>query len=312
MLQVNVHSIRLRSASVPVTTIISNAMPLLGVSKTVIILKPVLCHPLLTDNARTESLITNNVKKTGRGLVANLVMSTPVLPDACMRPQTVVLMTILMANAVLLHLPPAALPITPSTVMLPEVLPVPIPAVTPVTVVVPTNAHAVPRTIQALKPEQLNADQHAVTAIHLAPVEAHLIPVPLFLTMNAAAHVVLVLLLVLPEHHLQTPEAAVVQQKTNVELKPVIILINHATLTPILVRVGILLLVLTDIPIRPPKPVLAAQLPVLVINVTPPLPAANQAGVAAVMRADVEQMERQVLVRLSIYRLMVRVIMIFA
>ena len=278
----------------------------------VIIPKPVLCPLLLTDNVRTESLITNNAKRTDRGLVANQVSSTHVLREGCMPPQTVVLMINLTANAVQLRPLPDARPIIPLTVTLPVALPVPTLAVILVIAVVPTNAHAVPRTIQALKPEQLNADQSVVTAIHLAPVEAHLIPVPLFLTMNAAAHVVLVLLLVLPEHHRQIPEAAAVRQQMNAELKLVIILINLVTLTPILVRVGILLLVLTDIPIRPPKPVLAAQLPVLVINVTPPLPAANQAGVAAVMRADVEQMERQVLVRLSIYRLMVRVIMIFA
>ena len=229
MLPVNVPSIRLRSANVLVTTIISNATQSNGVPIMVIIPSLVLCRPLLTDNARTANLITKAVKKTDHVPVANPVMSTPVLRDACMQRQTVVLMTILTVNAVPHHLLPAALPIIPSTVMLPAALPVPIPAVTPVIVVVPTNAHVVPRTIQALKPEQLNADQHAVTAIHLAPGEAHLIPVPLFLTMNAATHVVLVLLLVLPEHHRQIPEAAAVRQQMNAERKLVIILINLVT-----------------------------------------------------------------------------------
>ena len=107
MLQVNVHSIRLRLANVPVTTIISNAIRSNGVPITVIIPSLVLCRLLLTDNARTANLITNNVKRTGRGLVQKQVMSTPVLPDACMQPQTGVLMTILTVNAVLHHRQPA-------------------------------------------------------------------------------------------------------------------------------------------------------------------------------------------------------------
>ena len=106
MLPVNARSIRLRSVNVRKMTIISNAIRSNGVPITVIILKPVLCRLLLTDNARTVNLITNNVRKTDRGLVVNLVMSIPVLPDGCMQRQTVVLMTILMANAV----PPRLLP----------------------------------------------------------------------------------------------------------------------------------------------------------------------------------------------------------
>ena len=58
----------------------------------------------------------------------------------------------------------------------PEVLPVPIPAVTPVTDVVPTNAHVVPRTIQALMPQRPSAGQHAVTAKTVRPA-VHLTPV---------------------------------------------------------------------------------------------------------------------------------------
>ena len=99
MLPVNVHSIRPLSVPVPVMKTISNVTKQPGVSKTVIIPKPVLCPLLLTDNARTASLITNNVKKIGRVPVVKLVTSTPVLRGGYMQHQTVVLMTILMANA---------------------------------------------------------------------------------------------------------------------------------------------------------------------------------------------------------------------
>ena len=107
MLPVNVRSIRLRSVNVRKTIITSNVIRSNGVPITVIIPSLVLCRLLLTDNARTESPITNNVKKTDRGLVANLVTSIPVLPDACMQHQTGVLMTILTVNAVLHHRQPA-------------------------------------------------------------------------------------------------------------------------------------------------------------------------------------------------------------
>ena len=89
-------------------TIISNVMPLLGVNKTDTILKPALCRLLLTDNARTANLITNNVKKTDHVPVQNQVMSTLVLRDDCTKAQTVVLMTILTVNAVLHRRQPAA------------------------------------------------------------------------------------------------------------------------------------------------------------------------------------------------------------
>ena len=102
MLPVNVPSIRLRSANVLVTTIISNATQSNGVPIMVIIPSLVLCRPLLTDNARTANLITKAVKKTDHVPVANPVMSTPVLRDGCMQLQTVVLMIILMVNAVLM------------------------------------------------------------------------------------------------------------------------------------------------------------------------------------------------------------------
>ena len=113
MLPINVPNIRLRSVNVRKMIIISNVIRSNGVPITVIIPSLVLCRLLLTDNARTANLITNNVKRTGRGLVQKQVMSTPVLRGGCMQHQTGVLMTILTANAVPLHLPPdvrAAMP----------------------------------------------------------------------------------------------------------------------------------------------------------------------------------------------------------
>ena len=197
--------------------------------------------------------------------------------------------------------------------MLPAGLPVPTLAVIPVIAVVPTNVREGRRTTAEAKREQPNAGQSVVIAVPHAQAGVPLIPVPLSVITNAAAPAGLVQPLVRPVLPPPTPAVAADQPRMNVELKPVIILINHATLTPILVRQGIQPLALTDIPVQLTKNVLAGQQAVPnVTNVTPPLPAANQAGVAAVMRADVEQMERQVLVRLSIYRLMVRVIMIFA
>ena len=113
MLQVNVLNIRLRSVNVRKTIIISNVIRSNGVPITVIIPSLVPCRPLLTDNARTANLITNNVKRTGRGLVQNQVMSTPVLRGGCMQHQTGVLMTILMANAVPRRRQPAARAVMP-------------------------------------------------------------------------------------------------------------------------------------------------------------------------------------------------------
>ena len=113
MLQDNVRNIRLRSVNVTVTIITLNAIPLNGVPITDITPRPVLCRPLLTDNVRTESLITNNVKKTDRVPVVSPVMSTLVLREDYMRGQTVVLMTILTANAVPLLLLPVVRPVMP-------------------------------------------------------------------------------------------------------------------------------------------------------------------------------------------------------
>ena len=72
-----------------------------------------ICHLIWTHNVRTASLITNNVKKTGRALVGKPDMSTPVLPDGYMLLQTVVLMINLTASAVPLHLRPVVRPIIP-------------------------------------------------------------------------------------------------------------------------------------------------------------------------------------------------------
>ena len=81
-------------------------MLLPGVRITGIIPKPVLCRPLLMTNVRTANLITRDVKKTGRELVVNKVMSTLVLRDACINRRTVVRGIILTVNAVPLLLLP--------------------------------------------------------------------------------------------------------------------------------------------------------------------------------------------------------------
>ena len=113
MLPANVRSIRRRSVSVKKMITTSNAIRLNGVLITGIIHKPVRCRPLLTGNVRTASLITNNVKKTGRAPAVKPDMSTPVLPDGYMLLQTVVLMINLTASAVPLRPLPDARPIIP-------------------------------------------------------------------------------------------------------------------------------------------------------------------------------------------------------
>ena len=113
ILPVNVRNIMHKSANVPVTITILNAMPSNGVPITDIIPNPVLCRPLLTDNVQTVNLIINNVKKTDHVPVVNKVMSIPVLRGGCMQLQTVVLMTILTANAVPLRPLPVVRPIIP-------------------------------------------------------------------------------------------------------------------------------------------------------------------------------------------------------
>ena len=113
MLPANVRSIRRRSVSVKKMIIISNAIRLNGVLIMVITLRPALCRPLLTDSVRTENLITNNVKKTGRVPVVSPDMSTPVRQDVCMLLQTDVSGTVLMANAAPLRLRPVVRLIIP-------------------------------------------------------------------------------------------------------------------------------------------------------------------------------------------------------
>ena len=113
MLPANVRSIRRRSVSVRKMITTSNAIRLNGVLITGIILKLVPCRPLLTGSVRTASLITNNVKKTGRALVVKPDMSTPVLRGGFMPPQSVVSGTVLTASAVPLHLRPVVRPIIP-------------------------------------------------------------------------------------------------------------------------------------------------------------------------------------------------------
>ena len=162
MLQVNVPNIRLRSVNVRKMIIISNAIRSNGVPITVIIPSLVLSRPLLTDNVLTANLITNNVKKTGRGLVANLVTSTPVLRGGCMQPQTGVLMTILTVNAVPLHLLPDVRVITAFPV--PAVPTVKTPADTPATDAVTTLVRGAQKSIiPEAKPERPNAEHNVIT-----------------------------------------------------------------------------------------------------------------------------------------------------
>ena len=109
--QDNVRNIKLKLVPAPVTTTTSNVIRLNGVPITVITPRPALCRPLLTDNVRTASLITNNVKKTGRALVGKPDMSIHVLPDGYMLLQTAVSGIILTASAV----PLRPRPVVPAT-----------------------------------------------------------------------------------------------------------------------------------------------------------------------------------------------------
>ena len=106
MLPANVRSIRRRSVSVKKMIIISNAIRLNGVPTTGITLRPALCRPLLMDSARTASLITNNVKKTGRALVGKPDMSILVLRGGCIKDPNSVSGILLMALVVPLRLRP--------------------------------------------------------------------------------------------------------------------------------------------------------------------------------------------------------------
>ena len=74
---------------------------------------PVLCHLIRTHNVRTASLITNNVKKTGRALVGKPDMSILVLRGGCIKDPNSVNGILLMALVVPLRLRPAVRPIIP-------------------------------------------------------------------------------------------------------------------------------------------------------------------------------------------------------
>ena len=74
---------------------------------------PVLCHLIWTHNVRTESLITNNVKKTDRAPVGKADMSIHVLPDGYMLLPTAVSGILLTASAVRLRPRPVVHPIIP-------------------------------------------------------------------------------------------------------------------------------------------------------------------------------------------------------
>ena len=113
MLTANVRNIMPMSENVPVTTTTLNATLSNGVPITAIKHNPVLCRLLLMINARTESLITKAVKKTGREPVVKPDMLTLVLPDGYMPLQTDALMTNHSVNAVALHLQPDVRPIIP-------------------------------------------------------------------------------------------------------------------------------------------------------------------------------------------------------
>ena len=152
-------------------------MPLNGVKTTGIILRPVLCRPLLTINVRTANLIIKAVKKTGRELVVNKDMSILVLRDGFMLPQTAVPGIILTANAVQLLLPPVVRPIIRLPVIRHAAHLERIPAVIPVTVAVMTPVRPVLLKITPDHiPQQPNAAQDVTDVNLVRPVPARLIP----------------------------------------------------------------------------------------------------------------------------------------
>ena len=228
-LSVNVRSIMPKSALVHVMTITSNAMPPSGVRITDIILRPVPCRPLLTANARTDSLITNNVKKTDRELVVNKDMSILVLPDAFMQPPTAARGILLMVNAVP-HLPlPDVRPITALPV--PVLPPVPMPADIPVTVVVPIPVLPVLKTIPAPWPDIPNAVR-LVTDVKTVLPAALLIPALTSGLQNA----VLVMLVPIPAGQVLNPSLAL-QPKTRFgfllpNAAPVVMNVNITQIVP--------------------------------------------------------------------------------
>ena len=195
-----------KSALVHVMTITSNAMPPSGVRITDIILRPVPCRPLLTANARTDSLIISNVLKTDRELVVNKDMSTLVLRDAFMPIPTVARGIHLMVNAVP-HLPLPDVRLT-TALTVPVLPPVPMPVVTPVTVVVPIPVLPVLKTIPAPWPDIPNAVR-LVTDVKIVLPAVRLIPVLMSDLQNAG----LVMLVPTPAGQVLNPSLAL-QPKT--------------------------------------------------------------------------------------------------
>ena len=74
---------------------------------------PVLCHLIWTHNVRTESLITNNVKKTDHVPAGKPVMSIHVLPDGYMLLPTAVGGILLMVLVARIHPLPDVRPVMP-------------------------------------------------------------------------------------------------------------------------------------------------------------------------------------------------------
>lgn len=153
--------------------------------------------------------------------------------------------------------------------MLPAGLPVPIPAVIPVTDVAMILVPVAPRIIPAAKPVQPSADQSVVTAIRHAQAEARLIPEVLWDITNAAVPAGLATPLVPQGHRPLTPAVAADQPRMNAGPGLVIILMNRVTPILILVRQGISRVpAVPDIPkpIRRQNPVPAGLPRVLAIN----------------------------------------------
>ena len=146
-------------------------------------------------NVQTGCLITKDVKKTVRELVVRAVMSTPALRDVFMPQQNAARGIIPMVHAVLLQLPPDVRPIIKSTVQ--ELLPVPIPAVTPAiaAAMIPVRPGLL-KTIPDLIQQQPSAGQD-VTDVKTVLPAALLIPV-LMSDLPNAELVMLVMILVNP------------------------------------------------------------------------------------------------------------------
>ena len=244
-------------------------MPLPGVRITAIIHKPVLCRLLLTGNVRTANLITKVVKKTGREPAENKDMSTPVLRDGFMPPQTVVRGIILTVNAVpLRHLQVVRL-IIRSLVIRHAAHPVLILADIPATAVVMTTVHqGLLKTIQEQRHLIPNAEQPASAVRAVRPEQVHHIT-ERFLQLPNAGLVTNAVIHVLPDQKAQVAEADMnltVAVLPNAEA-PVTPAAN--ILTPTLARVDINLLhadQATQLPAPDLNLVLVAQLPVPAIN----------------------------------------------